>query len=57
LGKGEIILSELLAFHENSKHSENAGVIASEWPSWLFVLLGMGFENIHVVWISTLISE
>jgi hypothetical protein len=30
-------------------------VIANEWPSWLFVLLGIGFENTHV-WISTLIS-
>jgi hypothetical protein len=54
--EGGIIRSELAAFRENVKRSENAIVIAKEWPSWLLVLPGMGFENIHV-WISTLISE
>jgi hypothetical protein len=55
-GKGEIIRLELLAFRENVKRPENAIVIANEWPSWLFVLPGMGFDNIHV-WISTLVSQ
>jgi hypothetical protein len=55
-GEGGIICSELVAFRENVKRLENAIAIAKEWPSWLFVLPGMGFENIHV-WISTLISE
>jgi hypothetical protein len=55
-GDGDVIRSELLAFRGNAKRSENAVVIAREWPSCLFILPGMGFDKIHV-FTSTLMRD
>ena len=52
----KLIRSELLAFQPNINRPENAVVLAREWPSWLFVLPGMGFEKIHV-FIHTLLKD
>jgi hypothetical protein len=51
-----MIRSELEVFCRMVNCPENVKVIAGEWPSWLFVLPGLGFDKIHF-FISTLLRD